>query len=71
MNSLSANIVNICAGIGYGYLPISAVGQFIREGLMREYPLDDPFSDFVVVFIYRKDRLMDAAFRYFLDAVKQ
>ena len=43
MNSLSANIANICAGIGYGYLPRSAVSAYIAQGLMREYEVYDPY----------------------------
>ena len=70
MNSLSANILNICAGIGYGYLPRSVAAPYIEQGLMKEYPLDDPYAELEVVFIYRKDRIMDAAFRYFLDSIR-
>ena len=69
MNSLSANIVNICAGIGYGYLPRTIVAEYIERGLMKAYPFDDPFSELKVYFVYRKDRFMDAAFQRFLDTV--
>ena len=34
---------------------------------MREYPVGDEFSELDTVFIYRKDHLQDAAFRYFLE----
>ena len=70
LNSLGAMIANISAGIGCGYLPRSIVQPYIQNGTMVEYPLDDPFSAFDVVFIHRKDHILDAAFRYFLDAVK-
>lgn len=70
MNSLSSNILNICAGIGYGYLPRSVVSSYLEQGLMKEYPVDTPYSELEVVFIYRKDRIMDAAFRYFLEAIQ-
>ena len=70
MNSLSANIANICAGIGYGYLPRSTVSSFITQGLMREYELHDPYSEFNVVFVYRRDRIMDAAFLRFLETLQ-
>lgn len=66
MNSLGANITNICAGLGLGYLPYSIVKPYIAKGLMREYPLDDPYSELAIVFIHRKDHVMDAAFRFFL-----
>lgn len=69
MNSLSANIVNICAGIGYGYLTRTIAAKYIERGLMKAYPFDDPFSELKVFFIYRKDRFMDVAFQRFLDAV--
>lgn len=39
----------------------------IDSGLMREYPVGDEFSELDTVFIYRKDHLQDAAFRYFLE----
>ena len=67
LNSLGAMIANICAGIGCGYLPRSVVQPYIEKGVITEYPLDDPFSALDVVFIYRKDHIQDAAFRFFLD----
>lgn len=70
LNSLGAMVTNICAGIGCGYLPRSIVQMYIDRGLMVEYALDDPFSSLDVVFIYRKDHIQDAAFRYFLDQVR-
>jgi DNA-binding transcriptional LysR family regulator len=70
LNSLGAMIANICAGIGCGYLPRSIVESYIEKGLMVEYPLDNPFSKLDVVFIYRKDHVQDAAFRYFLEQIK-
>lgn len=70
LNSLGAMITNICAGIGCGYLPRSIVESYIEKGLMVEYPLENPFSKLDVVFIYRKDHVRDAAFRYFLEQIK-
>ena len=70
MNSLSANIANICAGIGYGYLPRSTVSSYIAQGLMREYEVFDPYSKLNVVFVYRRDRIMDAAFLRFLETLQ-
>jgi len=70
MNSLSANIANICAGIGYGYLPRSAVSAYVAQGLMREYEVYDPYSELNVVFVYRRDRIMDAAFLRFLETLQ-
>lgn len=69
MNSLSANIVNICAGIGYGYLTKSGSAFFIAQGLMREYKIYDPYSELNIIFVYRRDRVMDAAFVRFLEMV--
>lgn len=37
---------------------------------MVEYPLENPFSKLDVVFIYRKDHVRDAAFRYFLEQIR-
>ena len=70
MNSLYANIANICAGIGYGYLPRSTVSSFLAQGLMREYEVNDPYSELKVVFVYRRDRIMDAAFLRFLETIQ-
>ena len=70
MNSLSANIANICAGIGYGYLPRSAVSTYIAQGLMREYEVYDPYSELNVVFVHRRDTIMDAAFLRFLETLQ-
>ena len=71
LNSLGAMIANICAGIGCGYLPRSIVQPYIDRGVMVEYMLDDPFSALDVVFIYRKDHIQDAAFRFFLNMLPQ
>ena len=71
LNSLGAMIANICAGIGCGYLPRFTVQPYIERGVMVEYPLGDPFSALDVVFIYRKDHIRDAAFRYFLSQLKK
>ncbi len=71
LNSLGAMVANICAGIGCGYLPRSIVQPYIDSGVMTEYPLDDPFAELDVVFLYRKDHVPDAAFRYFLEQLKK
>lgn len=71
LNSLAAMIVNIISGLGYGYLPKSIVNPYIDQGIMQEFPLDDPYSELDIVFIYRKDHLMDAAFRYFIDMLNK
>ena len=70
-NSLGAMISNICAGIGYGYLPWTIVEPYLASGAMREYPLDDPYADLEIFFVYRKDHIMDAAFRCFLESLPQ
>lgn len=70
MNSLSANIANICAGIGYGYLPRTTVSTYIAQGLMREYDVNDPYSELNVSFIYRRDRIMNAAFLRFPESIR-
>lgn len=70
MNSLSANIANICAGIGYGYLPRNVVSSYIAQALMREYKVYDPYSELNVVFVYRRDRIKDAAFLRFLETLQ-
>ena len=70
-NSLGAMITNICAGLGCGYMPRTVAASYLSQGLMREYPLEDPFSPMEVVFIYRKDHVMDAAFRTFLQQLVQ
>ena len=70
LNSLGAMVANICAGIGCGYLPRSIVQPYIDNGVMTEYPLDDPFAELEVVFLYRRDHVPDAAFRYFLEQLK-
>lgn len=67
LNSLGAMVTNICAGIGCGYLPRSIVEPYLEKGTMVEYPLDDPYSALDVVFIYRKDHVQDAAFRYIVN----
>ncbi len=71
LNSLGAMVTNICAGIGCGYLPRSIVQSYIDSNVMVEYPLDDPYSKLDVVFMYRRDHVPDAAFRYFLDQLKK
>ena len=70
LNSLGAMIAGICAGIGCGYLPRSVTQSYIEKGIMKEYPLEDPFSPLDFIFIYRKDRIMDAAFRTLLDSIR-
>lgn len=70
-NSLGAMISNICAGIGFGYLPWTIVEPYLASGAMREYPLEDPYADLEIIFIYRKDHIMDAAFRMFLENLSQ
>lgn len=69
LNSLGAMIAGICAGIGYGYLPQSITASYAQKGLIRIHPFADPFSEFEVGFIYRKDHIMDAAFRSFIEMI--
>ena len=69
-NSLGAMISNIIAGLGYGYLPRSIAQNYINLNLMKEYPMDDPYSEIDVVFIYHKEHIMDAAFRLFLETLE-
>ena len=71
VNSLGAMIATISAGVGYGYLPLSIVEPYIREGLVNIYPFEDPYSEYDVVFAYRRDHIMDAAFRNFIGFVQQ
>ena len=72
LNSLGAQLVNISAGLGVGYLPESIVSASITQGLMKACTLEkeDPYSDLDILFVYRKDHIMDAAFRYFLEKVE-
>ncbi len=70
VNSLGAMIATISAGIGFGYLPLSIVESFVRQGVVSVYPFEDPFSDYDVVFIYRRDHVMDAAFRNFIALIQ-
>ena len=71
LNSLGAMMANISAGIGCGYLPRSIVQPYLDSGVMAEYPLDDPYSELDVVFLYRRDHVPDAAFRYFLKQLQK
>ena len=70
VNSLGAMIATISAGIGFGYLPLSIVESFVRQGVVSVYPFEDPFSDYDVVFIYRRDHVMDAAFKNFIALIQ-
>lgn len=70
MNSLSSNIVNICSLLGCGYLTRGAAAPYIRQGIMREYPIQDPHSELEISFIYRKDHFMDTTFRCFIDTIQ-
>ncbi len=72
LNSLGAQMVNITSGLGVGYLPESLIGPYVGQGLMKRHTLEtaDPFSELDITFIYRKDHIMDAAFRYFLEKVE-
>ncbi len=69
VNSLGAMIATISAGIGFGYLPLSIVESFVRQGVVSVYPFEDPFSDYDAVFVYRRDHIMDAAFKNFISLV--
>ena len=71
VNSLGAMIATISAGVGYGYLPLSIVEPYVREGLVSIYPFEDPYSEYDVVFAYRRDHIMDAAFRNFIACVRR
>lgn len=70
-NSLGAMIAGISAGIGFGYLPHSIVSQYVDSRIMCEFPFDDPYSNLQIEFIYRKDHVMDAAFRNFLELLQK
>lgn len=71
LNSLGAQLVNISSGLGIGYLPESITESFTSQGLMKKYELEDKdrLSELDITFIYRRDHIMDAAFRYFLERV--
>ena len=73
LNSLGAQMVNITSGFGVGYLPESIIGPYASQGLMKTHTLEDAdlFSELNITFIYRKDHIMDAAFRYFLEKVEK
>lgn len=67
LNSLAAMILNIIAGLGYGYLPKSIVEPYVEKGIMRTFPMEDPYSLLDIVFIYRRDHIMSPALRYFIE----
>ena len=71
VNSLGAMIATISAGIGCGYLPLSIVEPYVRDGLVSIYPFEDPYSEYDVVFAYRRDHIMDAAFKNFIACVRR
>lgn len=72
LNSLGAQLVNISSGLGIGFLPESITESYIAQGLMKKYDLEDKdrLSELDITFIYRRDHIMDAAFRYFLERLK-
>ena len=72
LNSLGAQLVNISSGLGIGYLPESITESYTAQGLMKKYELydKDRLSELDITFIYRRDHIMDAAFRYFLERLK-
>lgn len=72
LNSLGAQLVNISSGLGIGFLPESITESYIAQGLMKKYDLEDKdrLSELDITFIYRRDHIMDAAFRYFLERIK-
>ena len=49
----------------------SMADEYIGRGLMKTYPLEDPYSEIDVVFTYRKDHIMTAAFRSFLEMLQE
>ena len=49
----------------------SIADEYIKKGLMVAYPMEDPFSEFDVVFAYRKDHVKVAAFRFFLEMLAE
>jgi DNA-binding transcriptional LysR family regulator len=67
INSLAPMIVNIISGLGYGYLPRSIVQPYIEKGVMKSYMMDDPYAMLDIVFVYRRDHVMSAAMRYFIE----
>ena len=40
------------------------------QGVVSVYSFGDPFSDYDVVFIYRRDHVMDAAFKIFIALIR-
>lgn len=70
INSLGTMTANICAGTGCGFLPRSIIAPFLKQGMMKEFRVDSEFAELNIVFIYRKDHVMDMAFRSFLDMIK-
>ena len=72
LNSLGAQLVNISSGLGIGYLPESITESYTAQRLMKKYESDDKdrLSELDITFIYRRDHIMDAAFRYFLERLK-
>ena len=71
LNSLGAMIAGICAGIGFGYLPESIVAPYLEKGQMVSLPTPDSFAKLSIVFLYRSDHILDAAFRFFLQMVEE
>lgn len=71
LNSLGAQMVNITSGLGVGYLPESIIGPYAERGLMKRFDIEDTdsISELNITFIYRRDHIMDAAFRYFLEKI--
>lgn len=72
LNSLGAQLVNITSGLGVGYLPESIIAPYAEQDLMKRFDVEDTdsISELNITFIYRRDHIMDAAFRYFLEKVE-
>lgn len=70
-NYLNAIIASVSAGLGISVLPKQVAQPYLDSKVINAIPLPKEFSTLPVSFIYRKDRLIDQAFKTFLTEIKK
>lgn len=65
--TLDAIIGCVSAGLGISLLPYSVVAKYIREGILQQHAIPNPYAKVETLFIYRKDRYVSTSLMKFRE----
>jgi DNA-binding transcriptional LysR family regulator len=70
-NTLDAIIGGVIAGLGVSLIPRSAIQKLAGAGLVKAFPIPEPYSSVSTAFIRHKDALLTSTLTELIDMLRR